>query len=66
MEFQLKLIQSSVREEVLLNIIFYAPMGRFQLKLFIFIIYFSADVPFTTCAFFPVGLSSLIHFQQVL
>ena len=46
---------------------FHALMGRFQLKLFILITYFSTVVPLTSCVFFPIGLSSLKrHFQQVL
>ena len=50
---------------MLLNIVFHALMGRFQLELFIFITYFSSVVPLTNCVFFPVGLSSLSrHFQQ--
>ena len=46
---------------ILLNIMFHAPMGRFQLEL-----------PFSPSShsivvFFPIGLSSLLrHFQQVL
>ena len=43
---------------------FHAPIGRFQLELFIFITCFSTVVQFNV-VFFPVGLSSLIrHFQQ--
>ena len=41
--------------------------GRFQFGLFIFITYFSTVVPFNSCVFFPVDLSSLMrHFEQVL
>ena len=39
---------------------FRALMGRFQLELFIYIIYISTVVPLTSYFFFPVGLSSLI------
>ena len=50
----------------LLNIMFHALMGRFQLEIFIFIAYFSIVVPLTSCVFFPVGLSSLTqNFEQV-
>ena len=50
-----------------LNIMFHALLGRFQLELIIFITYFSTVVSFTSCVSFPVGLSSLTqHFQQVL
>ena len=46
------------------NIMFHAPMGRFQLELFIFITYFSIIIPFNV-VFFPVGLSSLMrHFKH--
>ena len=34
---------------ILLSIMFHAPMGRFQLELFIFIIYFTTVVPFISC-----------------
>ena len=52
---------------ILLSIIFHALMGRFQLELFICIIYFYTVIPLPSCVFFPVGLSSLTrHFQQVL
>ena len=45
----------------------FAPMGRFQLELFIFITYFFIVVQLTSCVFFPVGLSKLTrHFEQVL
>ena len=37
---------------VLLNIIFHAPMGIFQLELTYFIIYFSTVVPFNSCSSF--------------
>ena len=37
---------------ILLNIMFHALMGRFQLELFIFITYFSTVVPLTSCVFF--------------
>ena len=53
--------------KVLLNIMFHASIGRFQLELFIFITYFSTIVPFNSCVFFPISLSLLVwHFQQVL
>ena len=39
---------------------------KFHLELFIFIAYFSTVVPVTSCVFFPVGLSSKRHFQQIL
>jgi hypothetical protein len=46
--------------------LFHAPMGRFQLELFIFITYFSTVVPLTSCVLIPVDLSSSMrHFQQV-
>ena len=53
---------------ILLNIMFHALMGRFQLEL---IYYFLPIFPPlshpTAVCFFPVGLLSLIrHFQQVL
>ena len=52
---------------ILLNIMFHAMMGRFQLELIIFITCFSTVVPFKSCVFFHVGLSSLTrNFQQVL
>ena len=52
---------------ILLNIMFDAQMGRFQLELFICIAYFSTVVPLTSCVLFPVRLSSLTrYFQQVL
>ena len=52
---------------ILLNIMYHALMGRFQLELFIFIVYVSTVVPLTSCVSFTVGLSSLTrHFQQVL
>ena len=35
----------------ILNIMFHAPMGRFQLELIYFITYFSAVVPFSSCVF---------------
>ena len=54
------------KPSILLNIMFHALMGRFQLELFIFITYFSTVIPLTSCVFFPAGLSSLTrHFQQV-
>ena len=43
---------------ILLDIIFHALMGRFQLELFIFIAYFSTVAPLTSRVFFPVGLST--------
>ena len=50
-------------KSILLNIMFHAPMGRFQLEL-IYFTYFSTVVSSNSCVF-PVGLSLLIqHFQQ--
>ena len=52
---------------VLLNIMFHAPVERFQLELINYFTYFSTVVPSNICVFFPVGLSLLIqYFQQVL
>ena len=52
---------------VLVNIMFHAPMGRFQLELINCFTYFSPSSHLTVVYLFPVGLSSLIrHFQQVL
>ena len=49
---------------ILINIMFHALMGRFQLEIFT---YLSTVVTLTCRVFFPVGLSSLArHFQQVL
>jgi hypothetical protein len=52
---------------ILLNIMFHAAMGRFQLELIYYFTYFSmSSHPIVVC-FLPVGLSSLIrHFQEVL
>ena len=36
---------------VLLNIMFYGPMGIFQLELIYFITYFSTIVPYNSCVF---------------
>ena len=47
------------------NIMFYAPMERYLLELIYYFKYFSTIVPPKSC-FFPVGLSTLIHFQQML
>ena len=63
----IQLLMIAFRISILLNILFHALMGRFQLQLFIFITYFSRVVPLTSCVFFPVGLLLLMrHFQQVL
>ena len=45
-------LDGAVVKSILLNIMFHALMGRFQLELFIFITYFSTVVPFTSCVFF--------------
>ena len=37
---------------ILLNIMFHALMGRFQLELFIFVTYFSTVVPLRSCVSF--------------
>ena len=50
---------------ILFNTMFHAPMGRFHLEVIYYLTYFSTAVPSNSC-FFPVGLSPLIHFQQVL
>ena len=36
---------------ILLNIMFYAPMGRFQLELIYYFMYFSTVVPSNICVF---------------
>ena len=52
---------------ILLNIMFHAPTGRFQLELINYFTYFSPSSHPTLVCFFPVGLLLLIqHFQQVL
>ena len=54
-------------EKILLNIMFHAPMGRFQLELIFILPVFSQSSHPTVVWIFPVGLSSLIQpFQQVL
>ena len=56
-----------VKIPILLNIMSHAPMGRFQLELFIFITYFSTVVPSNVVFYFPAGLSSLTrNFEHVL
>ena len=50
---------------ILLNIMFHAPMGRFQLELIYYFTYFSPSSHPTILCLFPVGLLSLIqHFQH--
>ena len=44
--FSSELIRLIFEFLILLNIMFHAPMGRFQLELFIFITYLSTVVPF--------------------
>ena len=46
----------------ILNIMFHAPMGRFQLELIYYFTYFSTFVPSYIWVFLSVGLSLLIHF----
>ena len=41
-----------LQKGILLNIMFHALVGIFQLELFIFITYFPTVVPFTSCVFF--------------
>ena len=58
---------NKAKKSILLNIMFHATMGRFQLELIYYFTYFSPLSHLTLVCFFPVGLSLLIqHFQQVL
>ena len=41
-----------LQESILLNIMFHAPIGRFQLELIYYFIYFSALVPYNICVLF--------------
>ena len=51
---------------ILSNIMFHAPMGKFQLELIYYLSIFHRR-PIQKLCFFPVGLSLLIqHFQRVL
>ena len=54
-----------VSNPILLNIMFHTPMGKFHLEFIILPIFPPSSHPTVAC-FFTVGLSSLIHFQQIL
>ena len=48
----MEIISSSMyRRKILLNIMFHAPMGRFQLELIYYFNYFSTVVPSNICVF---------------
>ena len=61
--FSLKL---AIKLSLLLNIMFHAPMGRFQSELIYYFNHISPSSHPTLVCFFPVGLSSLIHVQHIL
>ena len=63
--FLLPIFHNEDSLSILLNIVFHAPMGRFQLELIYYFTYFSPSSHSALVCFFPVGLSFLIqHFQQ--
>ena len=56
---------------ILLNIVFHAPMGKFQLELIYYFTYFSTVVPSNSCVFlscrpFVVNMAKLQHPQDLL
>ena len=57
---------SEIYKGIFLNTMFHAPMGRIQLESIIILPIFPPSSHPTVVSFFPVGISSLIHFQQVL
>ena len=62
LEFSLSVSMTThISDSILLNIMFHAPLGRFQLELIYSFTYFSPSSHPTLVCFFPVGLSLLIQ-----